>query len=583
MPSNKSWETAYAARDDLHKYGDNGLGLFALSLRFGLDDLDTLAADSLVDGPDDKNCDIVHVNLEGKYAILMQCYQAQTAKSAAPAKKAGDLNTALGWLLGEHIDKVPERLRPAANELRTALKNNDIERFHIWYTHNLPESQNVKDELGVVESTARAILNDLYKINDINVDVSEVGKNKIHELYKATSSPILLEEEICLKVCEGYSMSGPSWESFSTAIQASELHRLYKKYTTNMFSANVRDYLGSRRSESNINQGIINTIKRNPEDFWAFNNGLTVLTNNFRIDGNNIVVSGLSIVNGAQTTGAIGSLKEPPSQEAWVQIRFVKNRTGGNTSNIIRDIIKYNNSQNTVEASDFRSTDSIQKRLKEEFKKIPEAEYNGGRRGSGSEVIKRNPNLLRSPTVGQALASFHNKPEVAYHKKTDIWVSDNLYSTFFNDKTSADHIVCAYTLIKSLENYKQNLQNKAKEEELVEADEEVLKYFRERGSIHLLASAVSGCLETILDQKIPNKFRISFGVKTSPKKAEEIWRLILEPTIPFCPNLTDALKGGLRSAESIKEACVTFRRMVNSTRSQNKSTYEEFSSFVHIG
>ena len=70
-------------------------------------------------------------------------------------------------------------------------------------------------------------------------------------------------------------------------------------------------------------------------------------------------------------------------------------------------VIRFNNSQNKVTAADFRSTDRVQKRLREEFQAIPGAEYEGGRRGGAQSVIKRRKNLLPSFTVGQALASFH--------------------------------------------------------------------------------------------------------------------------------------------------------------------------------
>ncbi|MCV5927107.1 AIPR family protein, partial [Escherichia coli] len=86
----------------------------------------------------------------------------------------------------------------------------------------------------------------------------------------------------------------------------------YKKHRTKIFSANIRDYLGSRKSDSNINHGIKQTVENDASDFWAFNNGLTVLTHYFSVDGNSVIIQGLSIVNGAQTTGAIGSLKKLP-------------------------------------------------------------------------------------------------------------------------------------------------------------------------------------------------------------------------------------------------------------------------------
>ncbi len=53
-----TWKAAFSARTDLERYGDNGIGLFALALRFGLDDLDTVASESLTDGNDDKKVEL---------------------------------------------------------------------------------------------------------------------------------------------------------------------------------------------------------------------------------------------------------------------------------------------------------------------------------------------------------------------------------------------------------------------------------------------------------------------------------------------------------------------------------------------
>ncbi len=52
------WKTALKARTDLARFDDNAVGLFALAIRFGLDDLESVATESLTDGSDDKKCDI---------------------------------------------------------------------------------------------------------------------------------------------------------------------------------------------------------------------------------------------------------------------------------------------------------------------------------------------------------------------------------------------------------------------------------------------------------------------------------------------------------------------------------------------
>lgn len=84
-----SWHEAFKSRSDLEKYGSNAIGLFAMALRFTLEDLDTIASESIVDGPDDKKCDIVYVDTEERYAVIVQFYLCPViTKPAAKSDKA---------------------------------------------------------------------------------------------------------------------------------------------------------------------------------------------------------------------------------------------------------------------------------------------------------------------------------------------------------------------------------------------------------------------------------------------------------------------------------------------------------------
>ena len=82
-----SWQQAYENRSDLAQYGDNSIGLFALALRFGLEDLDTVAANSLTDGSDDKKCDIVYVDRDEGHAVLAQCYYSTKPTAVCPGEQ----------------------------------------------------------------------------------------------------------------------------------------------------------------------------------------------------------------------------------------------------------------------------------------------------------------------------------------------------------------------------------------------------------------------------------------------------------------------------------------------------------------
>ncbi|WP_025754715.1 MULTISPECIES: AIPR family protein [unclassified Pseudomonas] len=573
-----SWKEAFAAREDLSEYGDNGLALFALALRFGVDDLDTTAADAITDGSDDKKCDMVYINREEEYAVLAQCYISSKEKISAPANKASDLNTGVGWLLQRQIEDVPDRIKSAAVEIRDAISSGELKTLYIWYVHNLPESKTVETELVTVQETAKTAIQSQFPDKTVAVNFVEVGFDTLTSWYEESLSPILVNDEFQVVSQGGYELEGPKWKSYSTAIPAQFLHRAYKKHKTKIFSANIRDYLGSRSTDSNINNGIRRTAEHDPQNFWVYNNGLTILTHSFSVDGGVLSFKGLSIVNGAQTTGAIGSLSKLPSVDAKVQARFVSTTDGD--QELIHKIIQFNNSQNKVEASDFRSTDKFQKRLKLEFDTIPSAEYEGGRRGSAGDAIRRRPNLLPSYTVGQALACFQQDPITAYNQKTAIWINDKLYSRYFNESTKAAHIVCAYSLIRAVETRKKDILEKSHRGSLASHEEDYLSYFRQRGSIFLLASAIVGCLEIILSRKIPSVSRISFGGAVSPKQAEKYWEEIIHVTLPFCTQLNRGLTGGLKNATTVKDVVGVFRSLVQATAGQNKPIFEAFSSRV---
>lgn len=313
-----SAEEALKSRSDLDPYGTNARLLFALALRYQIEDIETVAANALTDGSDDKSCDLIYVDEDAGVAVIGQGYESEhPEKSEAKAKKASDLNTAATWLLARPLDELPDRLRSGAYELRQALKEKKVQRLEFWYVHNLPESENVVKELQSVEQTAKSIVTTNFA-DAVGVEIAgiEVGRGTLDEWYKALEAPILISESFTIEVPGGYETKGKTWRAYATAVQAVWLYAVFKKHRNVLFSANLRGYLGSRRSDSNINNGIKASVSTEPVDFWVYNNGLTALVHKFNVtrESNRTILKfdGLSIVNGAQTTGAIGSSESAP-------------------------------------------------------------------------------------------------------------------------------------------------------------------------------------------------------------------------------------------------------------------------------
>ncbi len=574
------YEQVLQDREDLKQYGNQALLLFALEMRFDIEDIHSVAADSLTDGHDDKKCDLIYLNLDEETVVIAQSYiSSDLTKKEAPANKASDLNTAAAWLLTRDISELPDRIRSAAKQFRNALDFGQIKTIEFWYVHNLPESENVNNELKTVNNTAFSCLRGLLESTSSlpNIISSEVGRNQLDSWYKALTTTILVLDRFEIDVCGGYSISSDDWSSFVTAIPARWLHQTFGQYKSNLFSANIRGYLGSRKVDANINNGIKNTASDDASHFWVYNNGLTILTNNFELNElqNKIVISGISIVNGAQTTGAIGSLREPPDSGAMVPARFVRctNR------DVITKIIRFNNSQNQVEAPDFRSGDDVQTRLREEFKLIPSVTYLGGRRGGHDDRMKRPANLLPSDTAGQALAAFHGDVLIAYNQKSQIWVSDSLYSRFFSTRTTARHIVFVYSLLRAVEERKNQLIHAR---ELTEQQAKILSFFRNRGSTFLLASSISASLEIILNKRIHDKFSLQFIENLSPQQATELWKPIVNISNAFSSQLVKGLEGGFNNIDRVTNAISDFTSYMEATVEVNKAIYTTFSAKVKI-
>lgn len=581
---------AFQARDDLAGYGVDALLLFALQLRFSIEDIDLVATTSLTEGSDDKKADLVYIDSENGHVVIAQAYYALKRigkdgqlKKEAPRDKASDLNTAISWLLARPIDEVPIHLRPHAEELRQALQDNAIRIIQFWYVHNLPESQNVREELRTVEHIANAAIKANYQGCDITeIQALEVGISTLDSWYQSISTPILVTKEFTIPIPGGFTISDSNWQAYVTSVQATWLYEQYRTYGTDMLSANVREYLGSRNIDRNINNGIKQTAQNDPEHFWVFNNGITALVHSFKEISQKqtkfLNFTGISIVNGAQTIGAIGNLASKPSDSAMVQVRFI---TCSNPETVY-DIVRFNNSQNKIAAPDFRSTDPIQRRLAEEFREIPNIDYIA-RRGGFADVIKRQPDTiqLHSVTAGQALAAFHGDPDVAYHQKTHMWEDDTLYSTYFNEQTKATHTLFAYSLLKSVEHKKMGLIIKSKADKLIKAEESQLEFFRLRGAAFLITSAIAKCLEVILNKPIPNLFVLSFKGNLSLDEATEKWVPIVTAASAFCNSLKDGLADGFKTPEKVDEAMSAFEAMILATKDANNTIYSDFAGQVN--
>jgi hypothetical protein len=579
--------TAFVARSDLKPYGNNALLLFALQLRWGISDIDGVAATALTDAANDKKCDLVYVDRDNARAVVAQGYYTSKANpKSARANKASDLNTAVTWLLSGEVAGLPVVLQSAAKEVRDAIEQDQIRELHIWYCHNAPESKNVKDEVNQTAVTADSLIHRHFPNAEVEVSSLEVGLEELERLYERTEAPIAVTDSFSLEVDGGFHTQGNHWSAYTTAIPGTWLREQWETYKGDLMAPNVRDYLGIVRSERNINNGIKTTAAETPDRFWIYNNGITVLVHEYDVHGPGadgtytVHISGLGIVNGGQTTGSLATLTDedaPDLDQTRVLTRFVK----CDDDEVLADIVKFNNTQNKVEAADFRSKDAVQEKLRAEFETVPEAEYRGARRGGVKDAITRSANRLPDSAVAKALTAFNLEPNLAYNETRRIWEENAVYSRYFCDRLSARNVVFCYSLQRALEAAKKRIAD-IEEDDRTAAQKRHMDFFRRRGSISLMVAAISDSIESFLNQPVTNRTALRFKDNCSPGQATERWKPIVESALPFASQLIEATDLGLKNSETVDAALEKFQGMIEATVDANRDKYAAFSATVEL-
>ena len=138
------------------------------------------------------------------------------------------------------------------------------------------------------------------------------------------------------------------------------LRDLYDEHGSRLLELNVRSYL---QAKGKINKGILETLRNDPADFMAYNNGITVVAEKIVFgqlkDGRHGIVElqGMQIVNGGQTTASIHRAAkdfEADLSKVYVQGKIVT-VDPGRFNEVVPLISRYANSQNKVTDTDLQA------------------------------------------------------------------------------------------------------------------------------------------------------------------------------------------------------------------------------------
>lgn len=497
MPRDLTFKAAFDEETGLLAYAENALGLFALSMYLHIEDIDEFAAASLTAGPDDKKADACYIDENEGRAIVAQFYMAQDwGKPLPPSNKASDLNTAMGWLLSASEDLVPAHLVTKARELRRAIQSGAITRLELLLVHNCMASVNVQRELKVVADTTRDIILGITPESQIPVVVSyrEFGLAEIEDLFRSRGSEILVDELLEVPCSQYAREQTADWSAILTSVPATWIRSLYKQHGDRLFSANYRDYLGYTRRSTNINYQMTQTAVSEPENFWVYNNGITALTLSLNL-ADTVTIQGMSIINGAQTTGALGDTPDTPSEHARVLIRIVQ----CTTPELVDKIIRYNNTQNEITPADRRSNDPTQRRLRADFQQYGIVYVH-------RRTTARIPHsAITAASIAPGLCAFHGDPQTSYRNASSIFNDDATYQKVFPSTLRVEHIFLVKALSTAIDSLKADLKKRVADQTATQvemSEDEVLKY---SASKHFIFYVCGQLAEQIMGRRVSDQ------------------------------------------------------------------------------
>lgn len=217
-------------------------------------------------------------------------------------------------------------------------------------------------------------------------------------------------------------------------VSAFSIKELYAKHNISLLAQNLRYHV----SGGTIDRDIKITIKEKPETFWLKNNGITIICDDFRIDGREVHLTNFSIVNGGQTVYLLHQSKFlDRNRDFFLTCKIIKieGKTEEEKNNFTLEIAKATNSQKPIKPADLRANASEQKSFAAAMREI--GIFYETKRGEKIPDPFKTASYLHTKLleVGKLyLAAIFQLPCKSRNKPSEVY-ADKYYNNIFNVKT----------------------------------------------------------------------------------------------------------------------------------------------------
>lgn len=266
-----------------------------------------------------------------------------------------------------------------------------------------------------------------------NIDVAILGRDELTNLWVSTYSAVQAQLPISSNaplppiqgIEEAYLVVAKASDVVSQLLTADD-----GNLRAQVFEENVRSFLGI---DNAVNKSIAQTLRDEhaATRFPVMNNGITIVSEDVRVQGNVIHLENYQIVNGCQTSHVLFENKDVLTPNVMVNLKIIETTN----EDVFAELVRATNSQSKIEDTQFFSLRPIVKRAEQYFSTYQEDDAKLYLERRDRQYVGKDVPAVRTFSVNNAAkcvaAMFLNRPELSYRYPKQMY--EDLGERIFDD------------------------------------------------------------------------------------------------------------------------------------------------------
>ena len=422
------------------------LAAFALSAVAQCDDL--TAAESVVDEFQDHGIDAFYYDRREHIAYIVQSKWISNGAGSVDAASVLKFVSGIEDFIKGDVAPFGPKLRSKDADIQEAVTDSQASFVVILaYTGRPPLSPEAKKPLDKL-------------LKALNQDSETFSLRALHlkDLHSIVETGVLGAPVNLTVMLKDFGVMREPYRSFYGQVNVADILG-WKEHGDRLYHKNIRSFKGN----TDVNESIVSTVAHSPENFFYFNNGITLLCSQLlkqpmggaSTDVGVFDCKGASVINGAQTVGSIisalsGEGVKAPNAHVLVKLISLE----GCPTDFASEITRATNTQNKIEKRDFAALDQNQARLKSELFLTFRKEYSY--RAGDSPIPLEHGCTLDEATV--ALACAQTDINYAVDAKTRIGklyedITKPPYTVLFNASLTAGKLWQAVQVMRGVDEF----------------------------------------------------------------------------------------------------------------------------------